>query len=81
MAGSGVVGIKTKAEKTSYHYVINRQKMRISSGGHVNWYFVFARTNPDSKNLLHKGLTGFTITRPVAKECRWDSVTFNIFIL
>ena len=62
-AGSDVAGIKTKAEKKGDHYVLNGQKMWITNGGHANWYFVLARTNPDPKAPSHKSLTGFIVDR------------------
>lgn len=62
-AGSDVANIKTKAEKKGDHYVINGQKMWITNGGHANWYFVLARTNPDPKAPASKALTGFIVDR------------------
>jgi len=60
-AGSDVAGIKTKAEKKGNEYVINGQKMWITNGGHANWYFVLARTNPDPKVSAGKAFTGFVV--------------------
>jgi acyl-CoA dehydrogenase len=37
--------------------------MWITNGGHANWYFVLARTNPDPKAPPHKALTGFIVDR------------------
>jgi acyl-CoA dehydrogenase len=37
--------------------------MWITNGGHANWYFVLARTNPDPKASPHKSLTGFIVDR------------------
>ncbi|XP_077986074.1 medium-chain specific acyl-CoA dehydrogenase, mitochondrial-like [Glandiceps talaboti] len=62
-AGSDVAGIKTRAEKKGDHYVINGQKMWITNGGHANWYFVLARTNPDPKVPASKAFTGFIVDR------------------
>jgi len=62
-AGSDVAGIKTRAEKKGDQYVINGQKMWITNGGHANWYFVLARTNPDPKAPASKAFTGFIVDR------------------
>jgi len=62
-AGSDVASIKTKAEKKGDSYVLNGQKMWITNGGHANWYFVLARTNPDPKCPPHKALSGFIVDR------------------
>ncbi|XP_074653958.1 medium-chain specific acyl-CoA dehydrogenase, mitochondrial-like [Tubulanus polymorphus] len=60
-AGSDVAAIKTKAEKKGDEYVINGQKMWITNGGHANWFFVLARTNPDPKCPAGKAFTGFVV--------------------
>jgi acyl-CoA dehydrogenase len=60
-AGSDVGGIKTKAEKKGDSYVLNGQKMWITNGGHANWYFVLARTDPDPKVPAGKAFTGFIV--------------------
>lgn len=60
-AGSDVAGIKTKAEKKGDHYVINGQKMWITNGGHANWYFVLAKTDPDAKT--GQAFSGFIVDR------------------
>lgn len=62
-AGSDVANIKTKAVKKGDHYVLNGQKMWITNGGHANWYFVLARTNPDPKAPASNALTGFIVER------------------
>ncbi|NWU50739.1 ACADM protein, partial [Dromas ardeola] len=60
-AGSDVASIKTKDEKKGDEYVINGQKMWITSGGKADWYFLLARTNPDPKALASKAFTGFIV--------------------
>lgn len=62
-AGSDVAHITTRAEKKGDDYVLNGQKMWITNGGHANWYFVLARTNPDPKCPASKALTGFIVDR------------------
>ncbi|CAF0744410.1 unnamed protein product [Brachionus calyciflorus] len=61
VAGSDVAGIKTRAEKKGDEYILNGQKMWITNGGHANWYFVLARTNPDPKCPASKAFTGFIV--------------------
>lgn len=60
-AGSDVAGIKTKAVKKGDDYIINGQKMWITNGGHANWYFVLAKTDPDAK--AGKAFSGFIVER------------------
>ncbi|XP_046370091.1 medium-chain specific acyl-CoA dehydrogenase, mitochondrial-like [Haliotis rufescens] len=62
-AGSDVAGIKTRAVKKGNEYVINGQKMWITNGGHANWYFVLARTDPDPSASAGKAFTGFIVER------------------
>ncbi|XP_067662803.1 medium-chain specific acyl-CoA dehydrogenase, mitochondrial-like [Haliotis asinina] len=62
-AGSDVAGIKTRAVKKGNEYVLNGQKMWITNGGHANWYFVLARTDPDPKAPAGKAFTGFIVDR------------------
>jgi len=58
-AGSDVAGIKTKAEKKGDGWVINGSKMWITNGGHANWFFVLAKTDPNQP--ASKGMTGFVV--------------------
>lgn len=58
-AGSDVANISTRAEKRGDKWVLNGTKMWITNGGHANWYFVLARTNPEERP--HKALTGFIV--------------------
>ncbi|XP_070581819.1 medium-chain specific acyl-CoA dehydrogenase, mitochondrial-like isoform X3 [Ptychodera flava] len=59
--GSDVAGITTKAVKKGDEYVINGQKMWITNGGHANWYFVLARTDPDPRAKASGSFTGFIV--------------------
>ncbi|PWN53394.1 acyl-CoA dehydrogenase NM domain-like protein [Violaceomyces palustris] len=58
-AGSDVAGISTRAEKQGDKWVINGSKMWITNGGHANWYFVLAKTDPSAKAA--KSMTGFVV--------------------
>ena len=60
-AGSDVAGVRTKAVKKCDKYILNGQKMWITNGGHANWYFVLARTDPDPKAPAGKAFTGFIV--------------------
>lgn len=59
-AGSNVVGMQTRAERTNGHYTINGSKIFISNVNHANFYTVFAVTNPAAR---HKGISCFIIER------------------
>ena len=58
-AGSDVANIQTRAEKRGDKWVINGTKMWITNGGHANWFFVLAKTDPNEKP--HLSLTGFIV--------------------
>lgn len=62
-AGSDVANVKTKAEKKGDEYIINGQKMWITNGGLANWYFLFARTDPNPKTPASKAFTAFIVDR------------------
>lgn len=62
-AGSDVNGIKTKAERKGDEYILNGQKMWITNAGVADWYFVLARTNPDTKAPPGKAFSGFIVER------------------
>lgn len=57
-AGSDVQGIQTTAVKKGSDYVINGQKMWITSGSVANWYFVLAYTDASQG---HKGMSAFIV--------------------
>lgn len=59
-AGSDVQGIQTTAKKVGSDYVINGQKMWITSASKASWYFVLAYTDA-SKG--HKGMSAFVVPR------------------
>ncbi|VDO97766.1 unnamed protein product [Soboliphyme baturini] len=60
-AGSDVAGIKTKLTKKGDSYVLNGQKMWITNGGHANWFFVLARSDPDPKVPTGKAFTAVIV--------------------
>lgn len=54
-----MAGITTRAEKKGDKWVINGTKMWITNGGHANWYFVLAKTDPSAKAA--RSMTGFVV--------------------
>ncbi|XP_072177123.1 medium-chain specific acyl-CoA dehydrogenase, mitochondrial-like isoform X1 [Diadema setosum] len=62
-AGSDVAGVQTKAVRKGDDYILNGSKMWITNGGHAQWYFVLARTNPDPKAPANSAFTGFIVDR------------------
>jgi acyl-CoA dehydrogenase len=59
-AGSDVQGIKTVAKKTGNDYVLNGQKMWITTANYASWYFVLAYTDPAKG---YKGMSAFLVPR------------------
>ena len=59
-AGSNVVGIETRAEKTNGGFVINGSKTFITNATHANFYTMLAKTDPAAG---HRGLTFFIMDR------------------
>jgi butyryl-CoA dehydrogenase len=72
-AGSDVVQMRSEAERSGDHYVLNGQKQFITVGGPAQTYVVFAQTDPKSAHkgqsafLLEKGTPGFEIGEPEDK--------------
>lgn len=57
--------------------------MWITNGGHANWYFVLARTNPDPKVPAGKAFTGFVVeadTKGITKgrKVKLFRIRFNV---
>ena len=59
-AGSDVVSMSLKAERTSYGYVLNGNKMWITNGPDAETFVVYAKTNPEAKS---RGISAFIIER------------------
>lgn len=60
--GSDVAGIKTKAIKNADgDFEISGNKMWITNAGVAKWFFVLARTNPNSKAKPSESFTGFIV--------------------
>lgn len=62
-AGSDVAGIRSQVVRKGDEWVLNGQKMFITGGGHANWYFVLARSDPDPKAPAGKAFTAFIVER------------------
>ncbi|XP_044750399.1 isovaleryl-CoA dehydrogenase, mitochondrial isoform X2 [Coccinella septempunctata] len=67
-AGSDVVSMKTRAEKSGDYYVLNGNKFWITNGPDADVLVVYAKTNPNATKTQHgisafiveKGMPGFT---------------------
>ena len=59
-AGSDVVGMKTRADRTNEGFVLNGSKMWITNGPDADVLLVYAKTDPQAGS---KGITAFLIER------------------
>ncbi len=72
-AGSDVVGMKLKAEKSGNGYRLNGTKFWITNGSHADTLVVYAKTSPDEGSrgittfLIEKGMEGFAIGQKIDK--------------
>ena len=70
-AGSDVVGMKLKAEKSGNGYRLNGTKFWITNGSHADVLVVYAKTGEGSKGittfLIEKGMEGFSTGQKVDK--------------
>jgi isovaleryl-CoA dehydrogenase len=72
-AGSDVVGMKLKAEKTGDRYVLNGTKMWITNGPDADTLVVYAKTDPAAGPrgitafLFEKGFKGFSTAQKLDK--------------
>jgi isovaleryl-CoA dehydrogenase len=78
-AGSDVVGMKLKAEKSGNGYRLNGTKFWITNGGYADTLVVYARTGEGSRGitafLIEKGMDGFSIGQKMDKLGRRGSPT------
>ncbi len=61
-AGSDVVGMKTKAEKSGDHYILNGEKTWISLADYADQFLVVAVTDPHASSPA-KGMSAFVVDR------------------
>src|SRR5918996_4253554 len=72
-AGSDVVGMKLKAEKSGNGYRLNGTKFWITNGTHADTLVVYAKTSPEDGSrgittfIIEKGMEGFSIGQKVDK--------------
>ena len=70
-AGSDVVGMKLKAEKSGNGYRLNGTKFWITNGGYADTLVVYAKTGEGSRGitafLIEKGMDGFSIGQKIDK--------------
>ena len=72
-AGSDVVGMKLKAEKSGNGYRLNGTKFWITNGAYADVLVVYAKTSPDAGSkgittfLIEKGMDGFSIGQKIDK--------------
>ncbi|MEJ7776766.1 MAG: isovaleryl-CoA dehydrogenase [Sphingomicrobium sp.] len=74
-AGSDVIGMKLKAEKSGNGYRLNGTKFWITNGADADTLVVYAKTGPDDQSpskgittfLVEKGMEGFSIGQKVDK--------------
>ena len=72
-AGSDVVGMTTKAERSNDGYVLNGRKMWITNGPDAEVLLVYAKTQPDAGSkgisafLVEKGYDGFATAQKLDK--------------
>lgn len=70
--GSDVAGITTRAKRDGDSYVLNGQKMFITSGARADFVSVLARTSEDSHGgltffVVEKGMPGYSVSRSLKK--------------
>ncbi len=70
-AGSDVVGMKLKAEKSGNGYRLNGTKFWITNGHHADTVVVYAKTGEGSRGitafLIEKGMDGYSVGQKIDK--------------
>jgi isovaleryl-CoA dehydrogenase len=70
-AGSDVVGMKLKAERSGNGYRLNGTKFWITNGSHADTLVVYAKTGEGSRGItafmIEKGMEGFSVGQKVDK--------------
>ena len=72
-AGSDVVGMRLRADKTGDRYILNGTKMWITNGPDADVAVLYAKTDPDAGSrgitafLVEKGMTGFSTAQKLDK--------------
>ncbi|WP_350334657.1 isovaleryl-CoA dehydrogenase [Coralliovum pocilloporae] len=72
-AGSDVVSMRLRAEKTGDRYILNGNKMWITNGPDAETLVVYAKTDPDAGSrgitafLIEKNMPGFSVAQKLDK--------------
>ena len=72
-AGSDVVGMRLRAEKTGDRYVLNGTKMWITNGPNAETFVIYGKTDPDAGPhgitafLVERGFKGFSTAQKLDK--------------
>lgn len=84
-AGSDPAGMRTRARKDGDHYVLDGEKLYITSGGFAGIYVVWAVTNPQAPKgkgiscfLVEAGTQGLVIGKPERKMGQAGSATTSV---
>ncbi|UOQ94985.1 acyl-CoA dehydrogenase [Halobacillus shinanisalinarum] len=84
-AGSDAGSLKTRAEKTGDHYILNGSKVFITNGGEADTFIVFARTNRDEQRgngvsafIVERDTPGFSIGKAEKKMGLHGSSTVSL---
>jgi alkylation response protein AidB-like acyl-CoA dehydrogenase len=84
-AGSDVASIRTRADKSGDHYVINGNKIFITNGARADFVIVAAKTDREagahgiSQFIVEKGTPGFEVARKLDKAGLRTSDTAELF--
>jgi len=81
-AGSDALGMSTKAELKGDHYILNGTKMWITNGPYADFFWVYAKTGDDKKNIstfiVEKSFEGFSVGKKLSKYGMRASPTSEI---
>jgi isovaleryl-CoA dehydrogenase len=72
-AGSDVVSMRTRADRTGDHYLLNGTKMWITNGSEADILVVYAKTDPSAGSrgitafLVEKSMKGFAVAQKLDK--------------
>ena len=83
-AGSDLASMRTTARREGNEWVLNGTKMFITNGVYGDLYFVAAKTGEPGRNhqvsmfIVEKGAPGFSVARPLKKQCWLSSDTAEL---
>lgn len=81
--GSDVAGVKTTARRDGDHYIVNGNKLYITSGVRADFVTTLVRTDPDPHGglsflVIEKSSPGFEVSRALKKTGWWASDTAEL---